>query len=43
MVRATFAPWIAIPVDIRRVLLGAVVIVGLELVGLSEWITKVIR
>jgi hypothetical protein len=32
----------AIPVDLRRVLLGAVVIVGLELVGLSEWITKVI-
>ncbi|HEY3141487.1 MAG TPA: hypothetical protein VGJ86_10175 [Acidimicrobiales bacterium] len=40
--RATFAPWMAIPVDVRRVLLGAVVVVGLELVGLSGWITQVI-
>ena len=42
LVRATFAPWEAIPVDVRRVLLGAIVVVGLELVGLSGWITQVI-
>ncbi|HEY3141075.1 MAG TPA: hypothetical protein VGJ86_08090 [Acidimicrobiales bacterium] len=42
LVRATFAPWEAIPVDVRRVLLGVVVVVGLELVGLSGWITQVI-
>ena len=42
LVRATFAPWEAIPVDVRRVLLGAVVVVGLELVGLSGWITQVV-